>query len=370
MAEVALDPTFWADRRVLVTGHTGFKGSWLLLLLQRLGAEVTGLSLAPQTQPALFEQIEGAQRCRHFVADIRDREAVEQVVAKARPEIVLHLAAQPLVRRSYDDPIETFSTNVLGTANLLEASRTVAGLRALVSVTSDKCYSNDGRVQGYREDDRLGGHDPYSSSKACAELVSQCFRDSYFAERGIGIATARAGNVIGGGDYSAERLVVDTVRAFRAGKEPEIRNPDAVRPWQHVLEPLSGYCMLAQQLATDPARFASGWNFGPNPEDVAPVSRIVGLLARNWGKGGEFGRQAGDHPHEAALLTLDSTRANRELNWTPRLSLEQAVNWTAEWYRRVDLGCDPAVVGQGQISRYFSISTTSDDLAPLGHAIA
>lgn len=370
MENVAIDPGFWADRRVLVTGHTGFKGSWLLLLLERLGAQVTGLSLAPQTQPALFDQIGGATRCRHHIADIRDGAAVERIVAATQPEIILHLAAQPLVRRSYADPVETFSTNVVGTATVFEAARKVAGLRAFVSVTTDKCYRNDGRAHGYREDDTLGGHDPYSNSKACAELVSQCFRDSFFAEAGIGVATARAGNVIGGGDYSQDRLVVDVVQAFGAGKNPDIRNPDAVRPWQHVLEPLTGYCLLAERLAADPARFASGWNFGPNPEDAAPVSRVVGLLARHWGRESSFARQPGHHPHEAGLLTLDSARANRELGWTSRLSLEQAVDWTAEWYRLVDAGADPAVMAHDQISRYLAITQTDRAKAPSGRAAA
>lgn len=370
MEKVALNRSFWADRRVLLTGHTGFKGSWLLLLLERLGAQVTGLSLAPQTRPALFDQIGGTERCRHYIADIRDGEAVERIVADARPEVVLHLAAQPLVRRSYADPIETFSTNVVGTAIVLEAARKVAGLRAFVSVTTDKCYRNDGRAHGYREDDQLGGHDPYSSSKACAELVSQCFRDSFFAESGIGLATARAGNVIGGGDYSQDRLVVDVVRAFGAGKEPQIRSPGAVRPWQHVLEPLTGYCLLAERLASDPVRFASGWNFGPNPEDAAPVSRVVALLARHWGRESHFNRQAGDHPHEAGLLTLDSTRANRELGWTSHLSLEQAVDWTAEWYRLVDAGADATVVANEQIAHYLAMMQADGAEAPSGRAAA
>lgn len=370
MEKVALDRAFWADRRVLVTGHTGFKGSWLLLLLDRLGAQVSGLALAPQTTPALFDQIGGATWCRHHVADIRDRDAVARIIADARPEIILHLAAQPLVRRSYADPIETFSTNVLGTANLLDAARKVVGLRAFVSVTTDKCYRNDGRTHGYREDDRLGGHDPYSSSKACAELVSQCFRDSYFAANGIGVATARAGNVIGGGDYALDRLVVDAVRAFRLGTAPEIRNPGAVRPWQHVLEPLTGYCLLAERLAADPARFASGWNFGPPPEDAAPVARVVGLLARHWGREQHFSLQTGDHPHEAGLLTLDSSRATRDLGWTSRLSLEQAVDWTAEWYRRVDGGADATVVAHEQVSRYFAMTEADHGAAQPGRAVA
>lgn len=370
MENVELDPGFWRGRRVLVTGHTGFKGSWLVLMLERLGARITGLSLPPETSPALFNQIDGSSRCQHFIADIRDRAAVEAIVIAAQPEVILHLAAQPLVRRSYVDPIETFSTNVLGTAHVLDAARQLDGLRAFVSVTTDKCYANDGRAEGYSEDDRLGGHDPYSNSKACAELVSQCFRDSFYAADNIGIATARAGNVIGGGDHSSDRLVVDAVRAFQAGTDPEIRNPTAVRPWQHVLEPLTGYCLLAERLAADPAGFASGWNFGPYPKDAAPVSRVVELLARNWGREGHFAPQNGEHPHEAGLLTLDSSRAIRDLGWQPRLPLEQAVDWTAEWYRRVDRGDDAATVAQEQIARYFNMARVSGIQAPLKRAVA
>jgi CDP-glucose 4,6-dehydratase len=348
-----LQSTFWAGRRILLTGHSGFKGSWLLLMLDALGADVTGLSLAPETEPAMFTQIGGAKLCDHNVADIRDAEAVRTIVTKARPEILLHLAAQPLVRRSYADPVESFATNVLGTAHVLDAARQVEGLRAIVSITTDKCYENIGQTNGYVEGDRLGGHDPYSNSKACAELVSQCFRDSFFAANGVGVATARAGNVIGGGDYSADRLVPDAARAFAADRVLEIRNPDAVRPWQHVIEPLSGYLQLAERLAIDPTRYAGGWNFGPPPEDMAPVSRVVDLLARHWGRESGYVRQPGEHPHEAGMLTLDSAKANRELGWSPQLTLEQATGWSAEWYRAVAAGVDAKTISQMQIRHYF-----------------
>jgi len=351
--DLGLNKSFWSGRRVLLTGHTGFKGSWLLLLLESLGAKVTGLAL--DAEPGgLFEQIGGASRCAHNIADIRDYASVEAVVAEARPEVIFHLAAQPLVRQSYRDPLETFSTNVLGTANLLQATRKVDGLRAIISVTTDKCYANDGRKTGYRETDRLGGHDPYSSSKACAELATQSFRDSFFAERAIGVATARAGNVIGGGDYSADRLVPDAVQALEAGRRVELRNPAAVRPWQHVLEPLTGYCLLAERLAADPGRFAKAWNFGPPPADVASVASVVGQFARHWGQSGQFQPQSGDHPHEAAVLTLDSSMAMRELGWRPRLSLVTAVGWTAEWYRARQSGGDAAGLCLDQIRRYFA----------------
>ena len=353
MEAVGLSQSFWRGRKVLVTGHTGFKGSWLLLLLESLGAKVTGVSLEPEAD-ALFNQIAGANRCVHIVSDIRDEAAMRSIVAAAKPEIILHLAAQPLVRQSYADPLETFGTNVLGTATVLEAARNVDGLLAIVSVTTDKCYANDGRSTGYVENDRLGGHDPYSNSKACAELVTQCFRDSFFAARGVGVATARAGNVIGGGDYAADRLIPDAVRALSAGSRPELRNPTAVRPWQHVLEPLSGYLLLAQKLAADPKTFAKGWNFGPSLEDVATVATVVGQLTKHWEQPGDFEAQAGHHPHEAELLTLDSAMAIRELGWNRRLALASAVDWTAEWYRAQLAGADVAELCLNQIGRYVA----------------
>lgn len=353
MEEVGLNRAFWHDRRVLLTGHTGFKGTWLLLLLESLGAKVTGVSLEPETD-GLFRQVRGSSRCAHSVCDIRDFVKLRTIVADAQPEIVLHLAAQPLVRQSYIDPLETFGTNVLGTANVLEAARGVGSLRAIVSVTTDKCYANDGRSAGYVETDRLGGHDPYSNSKACAELVTQCFRDSFFAAQGVGVATARAGNVIGGGDFAPDRLVPDTVRALAAGHKPELRNPSAVRPWQHVLEPLSGYCLLAERLADSPIRFAKGWNFGPPAEDLATVANVVGQLSQYWGQPGDFSAQLGEHPHEAHMLTLDSGQAARELGWSPRLSLGTSLEWTAEWYIAQFRGADPAALCLDQIRRYFA----------------
>jgi CDP-glucose 4,6-dehydratase len=355
MEDLGLKSDFWSGRRVLLTGHTGFKGSWLLLMLEAMGAKVTGLSLEPATEPSMFRQIRGDKLCDHHIADIRDQAEVCRIVTHAQPEILLHLAAQPLVRRSYVDPVESFATNVLGTAHVLDAARKVECLKAIVSVTTDKCYKNVGQAEGYVEDDELGGYDPYSNSKACAELVSQCFRDSYLAAKGVGVATARAGNVIGGGDYSADRLVPDAARAFAAGMPLEIRNPDAVRPWQHVIEPLSGYCRLAERLVADPVRFAGGWNFGPPASDMAPVSRVINLLARQWGRTDGYVRQPGDHPHETAMLTLDSGKAYNQLGWAPRLTLEQATGWSAEWYRAVDAGVDAALLSRMQIRQYFQL---------------
>ncbi|HEV2595419.1 MAG TPA: CDP-glucose 4,6-dehydratase [Sphingomicrobium sp.] len=354
MEDLGLNQDFWRGRRVVLTGHTGFKGSWLVLLLESLGARITGISLPP-TPGSLFEQIDGQERCSHNICDIRDFDSTRDIIASAEPAIIFHLAAQPLVRQSYRDPLETIGTNVLGTANVLEAARGVERLQAIVSVTTDKCYVNDGRRSGYVETDRLGGHDPYSNSKACAELITQCFRDSFFKARGIGVASARAGNVIGGGDYASDRLIPDVVRALGSGQRPELRNPTSVRPWQHVLEPLHGYCLLAEKLTGDARSFAKGWNFGPSQDDTASVATVVDQLARHWGGSGKFGPQHGDHPHEAEVLNLDSGMAMRELGWKSRLPLKTAVEWTADWYRARSGGADAAQLCTDQIRRFSAM---------------
>jgi CDP-glucose 4,6-dehydratase len=347
-------PAFWRGRKVFLTGHSGFKGSWLLLLLDRLGADVTGFSLAPPTDPSMFEMVGGASLCRHIIGDIRDLGAIERAMDEARPEIVLHLAAQPLVRASYTSPVETYATNLMGTVHVLDACRRSPSVRTIVSITTDKCYSNDGRENGYGEDDRLGGHDPYSNSKACAELAAAAYRDSFLAQGRIGLATARAGNVIGGGDFADDRLVPDAARAFAAGRPLAIRNANATRPWQHVLEPLVGYLLLAEKLHADPATFARGWNFGPSAQDVAPVGRVVEGFSRHWGAAHGIVPQPGAHPHEAATLTLDSSAAIDAIGWQPRLDLDEALKWSADWYRTAAQGGNVVALTQDQINHYLS----------------
>ena len=353
---------FWRGKRVLVTGHTGFKGGWLCLWLEKLGAEVTGYALQPPTQPALFEAAGVADGLRESViADIRDLDRLTQVFEQVRPEIVFHMAAQPLVRASYQDPIETYSVNVLGTVTLLEAVRRAGGVRAVVNVTSDKCYENREWVWGYRENDPMGGYDPYSSSKGCAELVTAAFRSSFFnseaqSAHGVALASARAGNVIGGGDWAEDRLVPDIVRAFAAGTQAVIRRPDSIRPWQHVLEPLSGYLTLAERLYAGDTAFAEGWNFGPESADAQPVARIVERLAALWGHGAAWRLDAGDHPHEAAYLKLDCSKAHAQLGWRPHWGLDQALRATVEWYQDFHAGADVRALAMRQIEIHSSQS--------------
>jgi len=323
---------------VFVTGHTGFKGAWLTAMLDRLGALVHGYALPPDTEPSLFELVGITGICEHEIGDIRDVAKLSQAVADFEPSVVLHLAAQSLVRRSYRDPIETFQTNVLGTVNLLEASRGCATIEAVVNVTTDKCYENQGRTDGYRESDRLGGADPYSASKACSELVTQAYRSSFFtpadgAQNGIALASARAGNVIGGGDWCEDRIVPDAVRAFSAGEKLVVRNVDAVRPWQHVLDPLYGYLLLAQRCAEDGPRFAKGWNFGPETSQLYSVGAMVEALAGLWPGPAEWEAQpSADDPAEAETLVLDSSLASDELGWQAQLGFDDAIALTAAWY--------------------------------------
>ncbi|MEN7430010.1 CDP-glucose 4,6-dehydratase [Chromobacterium sp. TRC.1.1.SA] len=348
--ETVVNPAFWRGRRVFLTGHTGFKGSWLSLWLASMGAEVHGYSLAPEQSPALFDIAKVGGRTATALADIRDAAALADAVRSCRPSIVFHLAAQPLVRHSYADPLGTFSTNVMGTANLLEAVRGCPGVEAVVAVTTDKCYENHEWPWAYRESDALGGHDPYSSSKACAELACAAYRRSY---PGIApIATARAGNVIGGGDWSANRLVPDLLQAFAEGRSLAIRSPEAIRPWQHVLESLAGYLRLAERLAAGQEDAASAWNFGPADDSNRPVAWIADTLARQWGGDAGWHRDGGGHPHEAQTLRLDSAKARQRLGWTPRWSLEQALSATLDWHRAWLRGEDMQAFTLEQISAY------------------
>lgn len=347
---------FWNGRRVFLTGHTGFKGSWLSLWLQQLGADVSGYALPPPTTPSLFAAANVADGMTSVLGDLSDLPRMKQALAAQRPEIVFHLAAQSLVRASYQNPIATYETNVLGTARLLEAVRSCDSVRAVVIVTTDKCYENREWVWPYRENDALGGHDPYSNSKACAELLTGSFRDSFFRD-GPPIATARAGNVIGGGDWSEDRLIPDVVRALHAGKSVNLRYPDAVRPWQHVLEPLSGYLTLAQALVVDPRAAPRAVNFGPDPTAFCTVHEVVDAFsARFAGKPG-WVRDAGTHPPEARALTLSSELADRALGWRPSLDIAESLSWTADWFRSYAAGENMRVFSQEQIARYRRLSS-------------
>lgn len=350
--EGVVNPAFWAGRRVLVTGHTGFKGGWLALWLARLGARVHGFALPPEAGHSLFADARVDAHCCSSFADVRDAEAVRRQVSEAAPEVVFHLAAQPLVRLSYATPAETWATNVTGTVNVLEACRGEDAVRAVVVVTSDKCYEHTGALRPFREGDALGGHDPYSSSKAAAEIAVASWRASYFAARGVGLATARAGNVIGGGDWAADRLIPDLVRASLAGSSVPLRRPHAVRPWQHVLDAVHGYLLLAQALHDDPARFGEAWNFGPDDTAGVEVIDIARRFTAAFGERARFHVEDDSPLHEAAHLTLDSGKARRALGWSPRLAVDDAVALTAAAYRRMLDGDDAAAVVERQIEHH------------------
>ena len=353
----------YRGKRVLVTGHTGFKGAWLSMWLQKLGAEVTGYSLKPPTTPSLYDLARIEDAIISIEADVRDFSKIRKALETHQPEIIFHLAAQALVRRSYHNPIETYTTNVVGTVNLLEAVRQVGGVRALVNVTSDKCYGNREWVWGYRETDPMGGYDPYSSSKGCAELVTVAYRSSFFnasdyAKHGVALASARAGNVIGGGDWGEDRLVPDCIRAFLKGEKILIRNPNSTRPWQHVLEPLNGYLMLAENLYRVGSKFAQGWNFGPFDHDAKTVGWVVKRLCEKWNKSVEYELAKDPQPHEANYLKLDCSKAMTELGWMPRWNVETALDKVIEWTKAYQENKDMQNVCYGQIEEY-ALQTTS-----------
>lgn len=345
---------FWEGRRVFVTGHTGFKGSWLCLWLQHLGANVTGYALAPVTRPSLFESASVASNMCSLIGDIRDADALRKAMHQSAPEVVIHMAAQPLVRASYENPVETYSVNVIGTAQVLETVRGCPSVRAVVSVTTDKCYDNREWHWGYRETDRLGGRDPYSSSKAGAELVTSAYRSSFFlsSEPGVALATARAGNVIGGGDWSNSRLIPDILAAIEAGKPVSIRYPDAIRPWQHVLEPLAGYLDLSERLLSDQGNaFSEAWNFGPRDEDARPVRWIVEQLLDRWGSG-SWEVDVSAQPYESTHLKLDCSKALARLDWRPRWDLTETLNAIIDWQRAYLKGNDMRQFTLEQITQY------------------
>ena len=336
---------FWNGRRVFLTGHTGFKGSWLSLWLQQLGAAVTGYSLAPCTTPNLFELADVSARMVSTIADVRDRAMLEQALGIAAPEIVFHMAAQALVRESYKRPLETYATNVMGTAHVLDAVRRTPSVRAVIVVTSDKCYENREWDRGYVETDAMGGFEPYSSSKGCAELVTASFRNSFFpvhdyAHHRVAIASARAGNVIGGGDWSKDRLIPDILRAIASGQPVRIRNPHSTRPWQHVLEPLSGYLLLARNLIERGCECAEAWNFGPDASDVRPVKWIVERMTQRWGPPASWTLDDERHPHEAKFLQLDVSKVEHRLGWRPRWGLEECLDRIVDWHRAMHEGVD------------------------------
>jgi CDP-glucose 4,6-dehydratase len=352
-----MDASFWRDRHVFITGHTGFKGSWLSLWLQRLSARVVGYSLPPPTVPSLYELAGVKSGIVSIIGDVRDYGRLRDSLEKHRPEIVFHMAAQSVVRLSYQDPVDTYSTNVMGTVNLLEAVRKLPGKVAVVNITSDKTYENNEWVWGYRETDRLGGHDPYSNSKACSEMVTQCFRDSFFAPVGgngsdKSIATARAGNVIGGGDWTRDQLIPDVVNAFREGRPVVLRNPHAVRPWQFVLDCLGGYMTLAAKLSTEGTKYSGPWNFGPYHEDTLSVQGMVERLIDKWPGKASWERDTNSHPHEAASLRLDTSRTTLELDWKPRLTVAESLDWIVDWYGSYFQGADPKALCLGQIERF------------------
>ena len=355
LEDLAVSATSWSQRRVFLTGHTGFKGGWLSVWLADLGARLTGYSLAPPSTPSLFELARIGELADSVYGDVRDLEGLRAQVLRAEPEVVFHMAAQSLVRPSYAAPVETFATNVMGTVNLLEAVRACPSVRAVVVVTSDKCYEERSGGSPHSEAAPLGGHDPYSASKACAEIVSSSYRRALFPATRSAVATVRAGNVIGGGDWAADRLFPDIMRAFSAGEPVRLRNPASTRPWQHVLEPLAGYLLLAERLLVDGPGFAEAWNFGPSPDDAITVEELVRRVARIWDGEAQWEMDASQQPREAPSLALDASKALRRLGWRPRLDVEATLEWSAAWYRDWYKGGDARALCERQIARYGAL---------------
>jgi CDP-glucose 4,6-dehydratase len=355
---MTIDKHFWKNKRILITGHTGFKGSWLYLLLDRLGSRVSGYALEPPTNPSMFELGKIGELGNSQIGDIRENKKLLGFIQSVKPEIIFHLAAQPLVRESYKNPVETYEINVMGTVNLLEAVRQTNGVKAVVNVTSDKCYENKEWSWGYRENEPMGGYDPYSNSKGCSELVTSAYRNSYFNSKdyhlhGVALASARAGNVIGGGDWAEDRLIPDFMRAINLGKELKIRSPLAIRPWQHVLESLSGYLMLAERLYTFGPEYAKPWNFGPDDNDAKNVEWIVNRFSELWGEGFSYSIDSTSQLHEATYLKLDCSKAKDRLGWKPVWNLDQALYFTVQWYHAWFDKKDMRKVTENQISKYI-----------------
>jgi CDP-glucose 4,6-dehydratase len=355
-----MDTAFWKGKKVFITGHTGFKGSWLCIWLDMLGAKVFGYALSPPTVPSLFELARVSQAVQSVIADVRDLLSLQDALALFEPEIVIHMAAQPIVRDSYKRPVETYEVNVMGTIHVLESVRNSTGIRAVINVTTDKCYENREQDWSYREDGPMGGYDPYSNSKACSELVTSAYRSSFFNPKeydthGVALASARAGNVIGGGDWAVDRLVPDCIRALLKGEKVRIRNPHAVRPWQYVLEPLSGYLELAQRLCEDGIRYAEAWNFGPPEDDAKPVEWLVQRLCQKWGGNAGYTVDHGEHPHEAQYLKLNCAKAAARLGWQPRWTLEQAIDRVIEWTEVYRKEGDIRAICARQVEEYSGI---------------
>ncbi len=361
-----MNSEFWPGKKVFITGHTGFKGSWLALWLHSLGAEVTGYSLGTPTKPSLYEEVGLDLLIDSNIGDIRDQQLLSSVMIKAQPEIVIHMAAQPLVRDSYELPVETYSTNIMGTINVFEAVRNINSVRVVVNVTSDKCYDNKEWMWGYRENEPLGGYDPYSSSKACAELITSAYRNSFFnlgrfQEHGVALASVRAGNVIGGGDWAKDRLIPDCIRAISTGKAVVIRNPSSIRPWQHVLDPLHGYLLLAERLYEQPVKYSEAWNFGPDEYSSLPVELLVEKICSIWGESASYEIDDSSQPHEAHYLKLDCSKAKFKLGWHPKFLLDEALAKTIEWYRDFYQGKNMRDVCFEQIKDFNGLKSISEN---------